>query len=288
MTAATTAAWFWNATPCPVPVDDERGGRQARGERGRVHGRDQEVAVAVHDEDGSGRLRRGARLGSTPAVHGGELGAQDGGPGRGLAVVRALAQATQVLARRPPAGGGAREEQQLARVAQLRTGPHRGDDHGARHRGEARAAGRTRPDEHQPVDEVGREVDGGLGHHAAHRQPEQVHGPQPQGVDRGHGVGGHALDGVAGASGRAPDAAVPERDDPPPAGQPVDQPGLPAVERGAEVVEGHQRATRPVPELAVGDAGAVDVDRPRRRVAPRAVSLPHGTSSDDLTERPQV
>jgi hypothetical protein len=98
-----------------------------------------------------------------------------------------------------------------------------------------------------------------LGHEAADGKTQEVHLAELHRGDERDGVAGHLLDGVRGGAGGVADPAVVERDDPPVAGQRVDQRGIPVVQISAEVLEQDQRqhALAPAAGVTVGVLDAV-------------------------------
>ena len=89
-----------------------------------------------------------------------------------------------------------------------------------------------------------------------------------EGADEGDGVGGHLVDGVRHRSARCADAAVVERDHVSLGGDAVDDPRVPVIQDGGEVVQEDERHAGARAELAVGERRAADVDVRGRRGPP--------------------
>jgi len=133
---------------------------------------------------------------------------------------------------------------------------------------DAATAGGTRAGKNDPADELGPLEGDHLRDSPAEREAEEVDLVVAEGADEGDGVGGHLVDGVRHRSARRADAAVVERDHLSLGGDAVDDPRVPVVQDGGEVVQEDERHAGARAELAVGEQRSAGGDRAGGRGPP--------------------
>jgi hypothetical protein len=102
--------------------------------------------------------------------------------------------------------------------------------------------------------------------HAAHRETEEINLVESQCADERDGVSSHLFDRVGRFAAGGTDAAIVEGDHAVFRGDAVDNPGIPVVEVGGEVVEKDDGYTGIDAQLAVDESSTADRNRFRRRV----------------------
>src|SRR5216683_2938290 len=251
-----------------VGIEDELGVRQVLLQDERIHGVDDHVLAAIHDQRRlADRLQIFERLlpRRAPFADRLDLGGRDFLVDLGIAVLGAQPEALEELAACSLALRGPREMHAKPKMIGLVIGGAEDFLRLWRERSHALAAARAGADQDEAPHEVGRLKGDLLSDKAADRKAEHIDFPQAQRPDERHRVAAHFLERSWHLSGGTGDTGVVEQDHFAVLGETVGHRRIPMVHGAGEVLVEDERHAGCVAKAAIGKADAVGFDEPRRR-----------------------